>query len=583
MKRLALLFVCFSFALNGLPAQKNLKDSTEKAIGRTRSEAAQNQEMPSREKALHQWDHDSLLLAKRLQTLEEERGRADKIFDKFFDSIEGIISPYSLIFTVISIVFTLISIALLVLQVLVTRRDNRIMDELRKNYEDSIRKQDENNSKLLNAVVGNINQTTTFIGSYDSLLKLQEDAKKIQDRLNDFEQREKDHKKAFEEIQKDKNGKAMRLIEGALKANFGSTYFSNYDLPKFNSFVIEVTPYLATMGEGDQASDWNGDVFFVLGLNQFLSGQARDAEKYFATAIKKIEGFLKETPSDLAVLFPEKDRYAEYGGIEGWNRILLGKCLFYMGLNHYRLGKFALAAEEFGKGLQHSPNDFDINFLIFQSKYWGRLFGRLPDALEQMERLEKDIQNLSAKDEKSKRMILARLYKKIGDFYLPSALDDRYKQDKSPEKALFYYEKAYGVVQDLNGELKNVPREYSHIVPMVYFSLGKALMEAGMTTPQNPMHLFGETERICEQVIVNIKNPETRYILYYTMSYCCHLQGQNREAGYNIALALTEMDNFCANPDFYGYSPINNIMLPSPELRDELNAFKLKLFQRSAS
>jgi tetratricopeptide (TPR) repeat protein len=257
-------------------------------------------------------------------------------------------------------------------------------------------------------------------------LGIQKDAAKMSARLWEFEQKEKEQKKTLEEVQKDKNGKAMRLIKSAFKTNLGSSYFNEYERGKFNSFYIEMSPHISLVDSDDETEiNWNADVYFLMGLNQFLSGQSKDAEKYLKKAARQVEGFIKSLPENTDILFPEREQFAAYNGLDGWNKMLHSKCAFYIGLNHYRLGKFLLAISDFEKALQYAPNEIDPQFLLFQSRYWSETFENFPKAMEDMALLSETINADSQKDEKAKKMLLARLYKKIGDFYLPSDIDDR--------------------------------------------------------------------------------------------------------------------------------------------------------------
>lgn len=509
-------------------------------------------------------------IADSLKNLKNEVGNLNKRINDFGDFITSI-QNLAQILGGLAVVFAFIQ----GVQAFMAAKGER-------KYETLLLRQEESSRKLLDSVVQNIDQTTKFIESYTNLMEIQKDAASIREELERFKRQEGERHQTILDHQKEKNAKAMRLIKTVFKANFGASFFNNFDRGKFHGFFVEMSPHLVSLESGDEMEmNWNADVYFLIGLNHFLDGQSRDAEKYLEKAISKADGFIKNPPENTGILFPERDLLAEHGGVDGWNKMLHSKCAFYSGVNHYRLGRFTLATKEFEKAIQYAPKEREPQFLLYQSRYWDRAFDHLPAAMQEMASLSKMIESDGQKDEKTKKMLLARLYKKIGDFYLPSEKDDRYVAEKDLKKALEWYEKAYNLVQEVNGDLQNIPQGHTQFVPMVYFALGKALKSAGKSKPKSPESLFKETETLCEQVIPDIQNPETRYILYYTLAYCQHQLGRHREAGFSIANALVELDRFCSNPNYYGYSPINNIMLPSHELKNELNAFKQELFKRA--
>jgi tetratricopeptide (TPR) repeat protein len=543
---------------------------------------------------------DSFLLHK-VTTLEQEGG----VYKEFFEKLDGVTSVFSTFMEWVAVLVGIISVIIIGFQTLAFRRDERILkdmresqqrsfdlyeessrkllrviDEMRDNYRESIESQEQSNSRLMDAVIRNTGKTTDFIASYENLIAI----KTTSEGLNKEIQQIKDEKEAIARAQKAKivelNGKAMRLTESVFKSNFSSTFFGDYEDKAFNAFYIEIAPYISlTESNKELEKNWNADVYFIMGLNFFLNKQSKDADIYLKKSFERVEGFVKSQPENSDVLFPERKLYESYGGNDGWNKLLKSKCAFYAGLNHYRLGEFIPAIPKFEEAFKDFPDEIDPQFFYYQSQYWAKKLDNFAKSVEKMAALSNIIESDSQKDERTKKMALARLYKKIGDFYLPSLIDDRYAKEKNLQDALKHYKNAYEVFQGVNWELQNIPG--SQLVPMVYFSLGKALKDASESWKESPDDLFKKSIFTCNQVIGNVKNPETKYILFYTLAYCQHQLGLVEGAKYSITFALIELEIFCSNLNYFGYSPVNNSMLPAQQLREELNAFKLEIFSRT--
>jgi tetratricopeptide (TPR) repeat protein len=549
---------------------------------------------------------DTTEFASRVRAMEQK----GEVYEQFFEKLDGITSAFSTYMGLLSVFLGLISFVMLGFQIWVTRRDNKVIDEMnkshqksiqlydgsnqklvqvidemRKNYQESMKSQEEGNNKLMDAVIRNTNKTTHFIASYENLIAI----KTTSEGLNKEIQQIKDEKEAIAKVQKDKiielNGKAMRLAEKVFKANYSSTFFSGSEDNAFKSFYIEVAPYISlTESNKNLEQDWNADVYFIIALYYLLNVEPVDAKRYFDKAYKRVTNFVNSSPKNTDALFPEEKVYKPYGGIDNWNKILKSKCAFYAGLRYYRLGEFDSAIPEFETAFKDFKNEIDPQFFYFQSQYWAeKKIDDFKGTMKKMTALSETIESDSQKDERAKKMALARLYKKIGDFYLPSKvddrlpskIDDRYAAEKSLQKALEYYKNAYDLIQDVNGELQNIPG--GHLAPMVYFALGKTLKDAGESWKETPDDLLKKSIFTCNQVIGNVKNPETKYILYYTLAYCQHELNLDGDAKYNITFALVELDRFCSNSNYYGYSPVKNIMLRSDQLREELNTFRREL------
>ena len=179
-------------------------------------------------------NQERAILKDRLEKIEFK----GQVYDKFFDKLEGMTSSFSTHLTFLSVFLAIISSVMLIFQILASRRDNKVMEEMRESYLRSMSAQDSNNEKLLSYVTTNIDKTSKFIETYESLIAIRDSSQKFNERIKLMEEREKELLKSSIERQRDINSKAVRLMESVFKAQYSSSFFTNSDLRNFDNFYI---------------------------------------------------------------------------------------------------------------------------------------------------------------------------------------------------------------------------------------------------------------------------------------------------------------------------------------------------------
>lgn len=483
-------------------------------------------------------------------------------YDSFFNRLESMTDTFSFQFNLFVGVFGLMSAFFFLFQVRLGNQENKRMNEINEAYKVSIER------------------TTSFIGSYEQLIKLKETAQEI----NEKQALEKARlTKIRLEKQTDLNGKAMRLLANeVLNANYGSTFFRDDAVRMFRSFFVEANTSIGFLaGEEDAKRYWNGDIYFLMGLDQFLEKQPRDTARFLAECMEKSSGFVASPPNvEMSeVLFPEKSRLAEQGGIEGWNKRLQSVCYFYLGQNQYRLGEFQEASASFENALLLSSNSIDAIFFKYQAKFWDKDFKSL-DALTQELEHSADLylSNIPLTEERLRAPLKARLYMKLGDFCM--------FENKDIPNALEYYHKSNKLVEGLD---RDMPEGYAQVVPMCHFrfalSLNIARSKAGTTQfPEiSETDLFESAEREIILIVPRVSNPETRYILFYMLAHSQYVLGRTtNEILRSLDEAYEAFGKYCSHKDFKGYSPISNSMLPKMQIENEINEFRKQILEKQS-
>jgi tetratricopeptide (TPR) repeat protein len=519
----------------------------------------------------------------RIAYLEQE----GKVYDKFFDKLEGMTSSFSTYLAWLSIFLAFVSAVMLVFQIAATRRDSKAMEDMRSSYIASMKAQEDNNKKLLDFVTINIQKTSDFIGSYENLIKIKQASEEVNNRIALIDKKEKERIDYLIIIQKKLNGKALRLMESVFKVSYGSTFFDNSELKKFDSFFIEANTHYALVNENPVVEKyWNGSIDFIMGLSQFLSNQPIDTEKNLKSAIEKIAELEKSPPTveDMEILFPDSDLYSKHGGKENWNKKLKNKCNFYLGLMTYRQGRFKDSTKYFMDSLSDFPNDIDSIFYLFQARYWGNQFNnKLSILIEDITtEITNAIQMQTELDRDEAIMINARLLTKIGDFCLN--ITKSATTDKSPKDSTLYYNEGYRLIQEVNGNLQNIPKRLSQVVPLNYFGFAKSVQksESNETNPKlTHTDLYRQAKLSALWVIGSIENKETRYILRYIVSYCHEQLGESEDAIKTIDLAIEDFKEYYAHVDYFGYSPISNTMQSKSNLENEILEYRKSLLNKT--
>ncbi|MEQ1746073.1 MAG: hypothetical protein ABMA02_11645 [Saprospiraceae bacterium] len=483
-------------------------------------------------------------------------------YDRFFTSLEGMNGTYSQQFDKFLGLFTCLGLVFLVFQIQLGSQENKRMNEVNDAYKASIER------------------TTAFIGSYEQLIKLKETAQEIEEKRALEERR-------FQKFRSDRqtylNAKAMRLVAtGVFNVNYGSTFFGGDTVKMFKNFFVEANALISSFSEDEESKKyWNGDIEFLLGLDQFLEQQPVDTALHLSNAIEKTTGFLNTPPTVglSEVLFPETKHLADNGGVEGWNNKLRSICYFYQGQNQYRLNELndSQAVNSFECALKFNPAFIDAIFMMFQAKLWNNGFvtpGALTLIDEMKGALESAIEKISNLESGTKMAIQARMFMKFGDFCMVD--------NKEISTALTHYHESYKLIQQLG---KDLPEGYAQVAPMCYFRFAHSLGIAKLKIYDklDKQILFEMAEKECNLIAQSITNPETRYILFYMLAHC------QKELDRDLSTILRSIDEafksfeeYCSHLKFHGYSPISNSMLTKTQIEHEMKAFR-KLILESRS
>lgn len=505
--------------------------------------------------------------------------------DNFFGSLEGLHSTYAYHLTWFSVILTVLAGFSIVFQFVATKRENDALKDLKNTFIESTHSQQGNNDKLIEKVVKNIEATTGFIEAYQSMIDMRAESKNIKDAVNLLQKEEEMRKKKVVEEQKAINAKAIRLMDIVFSSKYGSSYFNSRDIKSFEEFYIQVNSYLPDISKyPDIEMLCNGNVYFIMGLSNFLSNQTKDANKYLNLAKARFD---RLTTSDISAY----DEEILYFGMpfdirndrkNNWDKKSLNKTNFYLGVNQYKQGEFMSSKTYFDEAIKNSPNDIDAVFFLFQSKYWGKDFNSLAALVKEFDNLTNETLNKNIEvDSPSRKMIISRLETKIGDFCSHNSKEDRF--DIGKIDALDHYKIGFQLIQEVNGTLSNIPKIFGQIVPMNYYGFANSIQGKSIKINEreyNAQDLYSEAEKAAIWMIQSIDNQETKYILQYIAADCLFKRFAFKDALQCIDLAIDRFKSYYPSGNNKAYSPIKNLMFSKGELEEELIDFRKQILKK---
>lgn len=518
----------------------------------------------------------------RLQSLENQvklLAEKNDMYDRFYGSLEGLHSMYQYHLTWFSVILTILAGFSIVFQFVATKRENDALRDLKNNFIESSQSQQGNNDKLVEKVGKNIEATTGFIEAYQSMIDMRTESENLKNAVSLLQKEEEVRKNKVIEDQKNINAKAIRLMDLVFASKYGSAYFNSRDIKSFEEFYIQVNSHLPDLSKyPDIEKLCNGNVYLLMGLSNFLSNQAKDANKYLKLAKDRFDRLAMSviSPDDEEILYYEMPFDVRNDRKKNWDKRSLSKANFYLGINQYKLGEFMHAKAYFDEAIKSAADDIDSVFFLYQSKYWGKDFNSLAALVNEMDTTINETMNKSTEiDGATRKMIIARLKTKIGDFCNHTSTEDRFDLDKMV--AINYYKEGHQMIYEVNGTLSNIPKTLGHIVAMNYYGLANSIQEDKVVLEErvySTLDLYAEAEKAAIWMVQSIDNQETQYLLHYIAADCLFKRAAFREALQSVDLAIDRFKNYYPSSKNKAYSPINNLMFAKEELEEELIEFR---------
>jgi tetratricopeptide (TPR) repeat protein len=512
--------------------------------------------------------------------------KRNELFDNFYSSLEGLHAMYGYHLTWFSVILTVLAGFSIVFQFVATKRENDALRDLKNTFIESSHSQQGNNDRLIEKVGKNIEATTGFIEAYQSMIDMRSESENLKNAVGLLQKEEEIRKNKVIEEQRSINAKAIRLMNVVFASKFGSAYFNTREIKSFEEFYIQVNSHLPDLSKyPDIEKLCNGNVYFIMGLNNFLSNQTRDANRYLQLAKTRFDRLATSSisPEDEEIMYSEMPFDILSDRKNNWDKQSLSKTNFYLGVNQYKIGEFMYAKAYFEEAIKNLTSDIDSAFFLFQSKYWSKDFNSLAALIEEFYTVTNETINKNTEiDVTTLKMLNARLQTKIGDFCNHNESGGKFDIGKS--KAIEYYKVAFQIIQEVNGTLSNIPKTLGQIVPMNYYGLANAIQGKSVNLNDqdySPLDLYAEAEKASIWMVQSIDNQETQYILHYIIADCAFKRGAFREALQSIDLAIERFKGYYPSGNNKSYSPVRNLMLPKGELEDDLIEFRKKILHET--
>ncbi len=507
-------------------------------------------------------------LKRRLKDLESEK----KIYDTFFDKIEGITAVFSKYLGYLSFFLTVITAFILIFQFIFTNRESKAMKEMQA------------------YVNSNIDKTSKFIETYGNLIEIKADSDSVIDKLKEINAKEEKRLNSIRKIQIDLNSKAVRLIESVFKAKYSSTFFNGADLGKFSSFFVEARAHLSQANYDDEVQqNFSGAIYFVMGLDQFLKNQPVDTEKYLQIAKEKTAKFLDPNVEEevLKEIYANSNLsdFQKYGGRFEWHKKLDNKCNFYLGLINYKQGRFdPLAIKYFSEAIKQSSDDIDSTFYLFQAKYWNLTNQNLTaqNIIELVRKLEEKVNEIieNQKSANSEYIHKIKLHTKIGDFCRVNIHDTDFRELHMI--ALQNYKKGADLIENHIFRKEENTEHFSKIIPINYFGFARTLElypEESESLGIESDELYAKAGKSADIAVGSIENKETQYILRYIQAYCLGKLEEYDDACESIDDALDAFRTYYGHTEYHCYSPISNSMDAKSTINLEIQQYRRELIE----
>ena len=455
--------------------------------------------------------------------------------------------------------------------------DHKKEQELYREKQDEYRKgQDEKWQGLLDKVKDNIQRTTEFIGSLDEMFKISGKAKELDDKFKKLKEEEEERKARIlseresnlqhkKEIVRKLNEKAIRVSSRINKNNFSN----KYNLGQCKELASQVNPIIA-LGDTEQLSYFNGDIYSLLAIDLALEGQYKDAVNHLNTSIDFVQRAVKKERID--ILFPDKDRIAKVGSIEAWNRRLIVFSLFQKALIFFRQGKYKDAEIIFDDAIKQDPLDVDLRFLKAECKYWGQRTN-FEDVIEEFSNIEQILENTL-----NPEMNLARLNYYKGNCYFP------FNSNQTPfpsKKDIKLAGKMYNQANEyLDKALSKDNLITYHKLASIPFASAQVSLQLSSSNPKLSKKFKAKADSLFERAIQlasdysnETDDSYTLYILNYIQAAACSYLDKKAKAKMFLMTAQEDLREFATTPNFRIFSPLTKRMLEYKNLKKEIQEF----------